>query len=404
MSSASQFTPQQRRRATLLLFFVLLLIMMGFSILFPVKAYYMETFGADAFIMGLISTVYSLMQFIFAPLWGRLSDRVGRRPVLMAGLLGFVVSQTLFGLATRIWMLFAARTVGGILTAAAMPTAMAYIADITPPEDRAKGMGLLGAAFGLGVIVGPGVGGVLGNYSLGLPFFVSAGIAFLAFLCVAAFLPESLPPETRQAKHEEPTGSRWAAFTGEMASLYLITLALSLGMVGIEATFSFFAAERLELELNETSWIFVVMGIVATLVQGFVVGPVQKALGEPRMMLVGLLVGAVGMAAVITTTNPVLVTIAICVLSVGTSLARPANSALISKQAKVGQGIAIGLMDSFDSLGRIVGPTAAGYIFRISPALPYLSGAILFLIAFGLALFWSLGRRPGTGMTSSAGE
>jgi len=402
MNSAAQFTPQQRHRATLLLFFVLLLIMMGFSVLFPIKAYYLEQFGADAFIMGLISTVYSLMQFIFAPLWGRLSDRVGRRPVLMVGLLGFVVSQTLFGLAKAIWMLFAARILGGMLSAAAMPTAMAYIADITPPEERAKGMGLLGAAFGLGVIVGPGVGGVLGTISLGLPFFVSAGLAFVAFLGVLAFLPESLPPEVRQAAHKEEARSRWEAFSPDMAALYLVTLALSLGMVGIEVTFSFFAADRLQLAVNETSWIFVVMGIVASIVQGFLVGPVQKAIGESRMMLGGLVIGALGMAGVILTTNPVLVTVAICVLSVGTGLARPANSALISRHARVGQGIAIGLMDSFDSLGRIIGPTAAGFIYRVSPTLPYLSGALLFLVAFGLGLFWSVSAR--TSVTSSASQ
>jgi len=388
MNSAPEMTAQQRHRAMLLLFFVLLLVMMGFSVLFPIEAYYIKQFGADSFTMGLISAVYSLMQFIFAPIWGRISDRVGRRPVLMLGLLGYVISQVLFGLATQVWMLFGARALGGILSAATMPTAMAYIADITPPEERAKGMGLTGAAFGLGVIIGPAVGGVLGSYSLGLPFFVSAALAFLALLGVLTFLPESLPREARNVHHEEHHESRWKAFSGKMATLYLVTLALSLGMVGIEVTFSFFAAERLQLDPSQTSLIFVVMGIVSVIVQGFLVDRVQKAIGEPRMMLAGLLIGAAGMAAVAFTNTAVAATIAICVLSVGSGFARPANSSLISRNAGSQQGTAIGLMDSFDSLGRIVGPTVAGFIYRLNPTLPYASGAILFLVALGLSLFW----------------
>jgi multidrug resistance protein len=379
-----------------LLFGVLLLVMMGFSVLFPIEAYYVKRFGADAATMGIITGIYSLMQFLFAPIWGRLSDRVGRRPVLMIGLLGYVVSNVMFGLATQLWMLFAARTLAGLLSAAAMPTAMAYIADITPPEDRAKGMGLLGAAFGLGVILGPGLGGALGTIALGLPFFVSAGLSFVAFLCVLAFLPESLPPAARRGadKRHEP---RWKAISGETAALYGVTLALSLGMAGIEVTFAFFAADRLHLQPNQTSWIFVVMGIVSVIVQGGLVGKAQKALGEPHMMLAGLVVGALGMAGVALTHGAVAATAAICVLAVGSGFARPANSALISRRARGGQGVAIGLMDSVDSLGRIIGPTAAGAIYRVGPGLPYVTGASLFAIAFGLSLFWVL-------TAASAGE
>lgn len=389
MSVNVQLSAKKRRLALGLMFGVLLLVMMGFSVLFPIQADYAEQFGVDAAVMGMISGIYSLMHFICAPIWGRISDRVGRRPVLMIGLLGYVFSQTVFGLATEVWMLFAARTLAGILSAGAMPTTMAYIADITPPEERAKGMGLMGAAFGLGVILGPGVGGVLGTISLGLPFFVSAGLSLLAFLTVLFLLPESLPPEARTVR-EQKRESRWKALTGEMAALYGVTFALSLGMVGVEHTFSFFAAERLRLEPDQTSWIFVIMGIVAVIVQGGLVGRVKKALGEPRMALVGLAVGALGMALVPLTTSPVVVTVAICVLAVGNSLAQPANSALISQRAKVGQGTAIGLMDSFNALGRIIGPTAAGAIFNLNPGLPYVSGAVLFALALGLSLFWSL--------------
>lgn len=372
-----------------LLFGVVLLIMLGFSVLFPVEPYYVKTFGADARTMGFITAIYSTMQFIFAPLWGRLSDRVGRRPVLMIGLLGFIIGQTFFGLATQLWMLFAARGLAGILSAAALPTAMAYVADITPPEDRAKGMGLIGAAFGLGVIIGPGIGGTLGHLYIALPFFVSAGLAALALLGVASVLPESLPPEARTGQ-EQQKSSRWSAFSWEIAALFGVTFALSLGMTGIEVTFGFFAADRLGLESNQVGWVFMIMGVVASIVQGMLVGKLQKRLGEARLTLVGLLLGAIGMVGVALSGSTVTATAAICVLAAGTGLARPANSALISRRAPGGQGVAIGLMDSFDSLGRIAGPIVGGTLYRRGMTLPYVSGGAMFTIALLLSLFWSV--------------
>jgi len=393
MSSSAALTPRQRRQAMALLFSVLLLVMMGFSVLFPIQAYYIRQFGADTLTMGLLTSIYSVMHFIAAPIWGRISDRVGRRPVLMAGLLGFVFSQLMFGLATQIWMLFVARTLGGLLSAAAMPTAMAYIADVTSEEERAKGMGLMGAAFGLGVIIGPAIGGPLGTISLALPFFVSASLSFLAFLGVLTILPESLPAEVR-GERKSSRKSRWGTFSPHMTALYLITLVLSLGMAGVETTFSFLAADVLHLGPDGVSWVFVAMGIVSVIVQGGLVGRIQKALGETRMMILGLVIATIGMAWVVFIQSPVWATVAICVLAVGMSLARPANSALISRHARTGQGVAIGVMDSFDSLGRIIGPSLGGAIYKLGPTLPYASGALLFAVACGLALFWSLAGVP----------
>ncbi len=398
--------PAQRKRAMGLLFGVLLLIMIGFSVLFPVEPYYVRKFGADASTMGWIVGIYSMMQFIFAPVWGRISDRVGRKPVLMVGLLGYVIGQTLFGLAGSLWMLFAARTIAGILSAAALPTAMAYIADITPPAERAKGMGLLGAAFGLGVIIGPGIGGALGGISLALPFFLSAGIAALALVGVYSLLPESLAPSARIGKHEQR--SRWSAFTWDIAALYGVTLALSLGMTGIEVTFGFFAADRLGLQPSGTGWIFVAMGVVASIVQGYMVGKLQPKLGESRMMLYGLSIAVLGFAGVAISHSAVAATVAICVLAMGSGLSRPSNSALISRRAPGGQGLAIGLMDSFDSLGRILGPLVGGYLYKVGVTMPYISGAVLYGIALVLSTTWALsvgllGRRAAIGDSGSAG-
>lgn len=392
--AVTELKPAQRRSAMFLLFGIVLLIMIGFSVLFPVEPYYVKQFGADAGTMGWITAIYSLMQFIFAPLWGRLSDRIGRRPVLMIGLLGYIIGQTFFGLATSLWMLFAARAIAGMLSAAALPTAQAYMADITPPEERARAMGITGAAFGLGVIIGPAMGGILGNIRLALPFFVSAGLATIALIGVIFLLPESLSMAVREAAANKPAQSRWAAFTWETAALYAVTFVLSLGQSGMEVTFGFLAGERLHLNPNQTGLVFMVMGVVATFVQGFLVGKAQKKIGESWMTIVGMAVGAIGMYALAVGSTTLAATLAICVLAIGTSLARPANSALISRRAKVGQGVAIGLMGSFDSLGRIGGPILGGYLYKQGMSLPYVSGGSLFLLALVIAATWA--RSAGT--------
>lgn len=371
----------------LLLFLVLLLMMVGFSVLFPVEPYYVRRFGMDSWMMGLLVAGYSTMQFIFAPIWGALSDQVGRRPLLLLGLTGFVLTQLFFGLATARWMLFAARYGAGILSAATLPTAMAYIADITAPEERARGMGLIGAAFGLGVIVGPGIGGTLGQISLALPFFVSAGAGLLAAICVAVLLPESRPAASDRERTSHRR-SRWAGYRRELGPLYLVTLVLSLGMAGVEMTFGFFAADRLELSPRGTAGIFVVLGVVAGLTQGLLVGRVTHRLGEFRTMLAGLAAGGLGMVAIGLSSSRISAGIGISLLALGMGLARPANSALISRQAGGQQGTVLGVMGSFDSLGRIGGPLLGGLLYRRGLSLPYFSGAALTLLALGLAAYW----------------
>src|SRR5690625_670377 len=191
-----------QKRILGLLFAVLFLVMMGFSILFPVEPYYLQTFGATSATMGWLTASFSLAQFIFSPLWGRLSDRVGRKPVMMIGMAGYGLSMALFALAQSIPHLFLARSLAGILSSATLPTAMAVISDTTSEENRAKGMGLLGAAFGLGAIFGPFVGGVLGDIAIRLPFFVTALLSLITVVFVWRMLPESL-------KHEARTESSW---------------------------------------------------------------------------------------------------------------------------------------------------------------------------------------------------
>src|SRR5690554_6089291 len=185
---------QAVRKPVLILSFTMLVVSLGYSMALPVMPFYIERLGAGGREMGWLTASYAMMQFICAPLWGVLSDRIGRRPVLTAGVLGYAVTLLMFGLASSYWMLFAARSLSGILSSATMPTAMAFIGDSEVEAERSRGMGQLGAAMGLGVVIGPLFGGLLSAEILALPFFVGAGMAFLAFLLVVFVLPEPLQP------------------------------------------------------------------------------------------------------------------------------------------------------------------------------------------------------------------
>ena len=177
----------ETKKALPILFAVMFLVMVGFGIIIPVLPFYAENIGASSLQLGLLMAVYSVMQFLFAPMWGRISDRIGRKPVMMIGIFGLAVSFFLMGLSSELWMLFAARVIGGFLSSANMPTVTAYVADITTPEDRGKGMGVVGAAIGLGFIFGPAIGGIFSKTSLNMPFYIAGAASLLTFFIVGFF-------------------------------------------------------------------------------------------------------------------------------------------------------------------------------------------------------------------------
>jgi multidrug resistance protein len=372
-----------QRRILGILFAVLFIVMMGFSILFPVEPYYARTFGGTAATMGWLMACYSLAQFIFSPIWGRLSDRVGRKPIMLVGLAGYALSMTLMGFATSLPGLFVARTLAGILSSATLPTAMAVIADSTTESERAKGMGILGAAFGLGVIFGPFIGGTLGAVQITLPFFISAGLAAFTFLLVLAILPESHKVRDRASADAAPhrAGSRWSAFNRETVGLYLMAFVVTFSLAGLETSFPFLASDRLGLNERSVGYVYAVMGFVAAVVQGGLVGVLKKAIGEERMIPAGLFVSALGMAGIAIAPSPVMATVAISLFGAGHGLIRPANASLISQRAKVGHGLAIGLLDSMDSLGRILGPVVGGALYAMRGSLPFVSGSVMNVLA-----------------------
>src|SRR5437660_165176 len=317
----SQFRVMTRFRGARLvlpiLFVTVFLDLVGFGIIIPFLAYYVESFGARAAVVGLLMSSYSLAQFVFAPVWGRVSDRVGRRPILLLGLLGSVAGYTLFGLAGTLGLLFAGRVLMGIF-GATIPTAQAAVADVTAPQDRARGMGLLGAAIGLGFILGPALGGVLSNLSsvLRLPLFesnpyalpclASAALAALNLIAAAVFLPESLPRERRDTHLAERFSrfellSRWLT-DRRLRLLVLVYFLFMLGFTMMEATLTLFIERRIGPPdhaqlVRRVGYLFGFIGIIQVALQGGLVGRLARVFGERNLLVTGCVATALALTA-----------------------------------------------------------------------------------------------------------
>lgn len=381
------------KKALPILFLVMFLVMVGFGIIIPVIPFYAEEIGATPTQLGLLMAVYSLMQFLFAPMWGRISDRIGRKPVIMIGILGLSLSFFLMALSTELWMLFAARIIGGFLSSANMPTVMAYVADITSEEDRGKGMGIIGAAVGLGFIFGPAIGGVFSQSSLSTPFFLAGATSLVTFLFVTFVLKESLSPEQRSDQQKERT-SLLKALNGPLSMLFLLQLFVSLSLAGLEATFAYFAAEKAGLGSVELGYIFMIMGLAGAIVQGGLVGRLTKTLGEGMVIQLGIIISAAGFGLILLTEGFGTAALFLTIFGIGNGLIRPSVSSLLTKKSTAGHGGTTGLLSSFDSLGRIIGPPLGGWLFSIAIGMPYISGIVLSMVALVLYQFYQARSKP----------
>ncbi len=384
-------TQQTQRKNLAVLSFALVVVMLGFGMVVPVFPFYIERMGAGGSAFGLLVAIAALTELLFGPLWGSLSDRTGRKPILMIGLFGYALSLLLFGLSTRLWMLFAARALSGVLSSATVSPAMAYIGDSTPAAPRGGGMGTLGAAAGLGIILGPALGGWLAGDSLSTPFFIGAGIALVALLLVALLLPESLPRQARQPERRVgflSVKDLGQAVRSPIGVLLLLVFLATLGTSNFESIFSLYAVQGLGYGPERIGAILSVVGVVALVGRGVLTGLLTRRWGEPIVIQGALLAGAATFVLLLLARSftAVLLTAGLFVLI--TAFLRPAIHSLTSQRATVGQGTAMGLSNSFVSLGRVVGPLWAGAVFDLRPTYPYLSGAVILLAVFLASLRW----------------
>ncbi|MCC6628966.1 MAG: MFS transporter [Chloroflexi bacterium] len=368
------------KRSPLLVVYVTVFIdLLGFGIILPALPYYATAFGATGVWVGALLTAYSAAQFLSAPVLGRLSDRVGRRPIILLSLAGSAVSLLVTGLATNLPVLLAARTLAGLF-GGSISAAQAYIADVTAPTDRARAMGLLGAAIGLGFVLGPALGALLSPAGFGTAAFVAAGLAAANLVFGLVALTESRPAERRTATRARST---WANFLDALrhpsvsrilAGIFLTTLAF----VSMETTFALLGQQRFGLDTRGFGLVLTYVGIIAVIVQGGLVGRLARRYGERALAVAGA--GAIGAGLAALAIAPSLPTalVALTGLAVGHGLATPTLPTLLSRESDVDeQGGALGLGQSVAAAARAIGPLLAGWLFDIQALLPYLGGALL---------------------------
>ena len=384
-------SPPHQRSALSVIFLTVFVDLLGFGIVLPLLPYYAREFHASSTVAGALIAVYSAMQFVCAPLWGRWSDRIGRRPVILISLAGSTVSYLLFALANGIGLLFVSRIFAGI-AGANIPVAQAFIADSTSEEDRARGMGLIGAAFGLGFVFGPAVGGLLAHYGHAAPGFAAAVICGLNLVTAFWRLPESLAPEYRhESRGPHPLMQmRQALGRPQLAALMFLFAAVVFSFSTVETTLSLLCAAVYHLSASQIYWLFAYLGVMTTVMQGGLLGRLSQRIDESHLVVIGAALLAVGIVATPHSPPVAPLLLALGAIAFGQGITSPVLSSLISKASGgKSHGGVLGISQSLGSLARILGPLWGGVLFDYGgPSAPYWSTAALMLIAacVGLSL------------------
>src|SRR6185369_2058597 len=356
----------------LLIFLTVFIDMVGFGIVIPVLPLYAEHFHATPVEIGWLTGIYSGMQILFVPILGKLSDRFGRRPILIVSLLGTAIGFLIMGWATSLALLFVARIIDGA-SGGNISTAQAYIADISTPENRSRSMGIIGAAFGLGFTFGPMIGGILSRISYGAPFYFAAALAAVNVVLLYFILPESLSAEYRSKPHErtrlvEIFQHGHGRLFGTIVATYFFTIT---GFAIMTTLFALFTEKHFGFDAHQTGYVFGFIGIISVILQGGLIGRLIKTFGETALARFGLLLLAIGLAVLsLVPTIPMLLLIC-AVIAIANGLSTPTLTGLASQTVDRGwQGRALGVMQSAGSLARLIGPLLAGWLLTFDLGRP----------------------------------
>jgi MFS transporter, DHA1 family, tetracycline resistance protein len=377
------------------LFLIVLIDLIGFGLVIPLLPFYAERFSATPQEVTVLMATFSAMQTLAAPIWGRLSDRAGRRPVLMVSMAAAALAYLWMAFADALWMLFAARALAGIC-AGNIGAAQAYIADVTPPEKRAHGMGMIGAAFGLGFIIGPALGGVVAGHNtatadLRTPGLIACGLSLVALLGVLVVLKESLPaglpPRPRKGRI---AALRDALARKSLARLLVVFFLAIVAFGGMEATFALWAMAQFNYGPAQIGYIFTYIGVLSAVMQGGLIGRLTARFGEEKLLVAGLALIALGLLAIPAAHDLPMLVVAVSCLALGMGAMQPSLNSLISRRAGVDeQGEILGVAQSVASLSRVLGPLLAGALFAgLGRDSPFLAGMVLVVAA--AALSWRL--------------
>jgi DHA1 family tetracycline resistance protein-like MFS transporter len=384
------------------LFLTVFLDLLGFGLVIPFLPGIARRLGAGDFVATFPGAVFSVMQFLFIPIWGRLSDRIGRRPVLLWSIAASAIGMALLGVAPTLPLLIGARVWSGIATAN-IAVAQAYIADVTPPEQRARGMGIIGIAFGLGFILGPFIGGELSRFAIAgregaLPAFVAAGLSVINLLLAFRTLPESLPAaargkHTRRAVPLDLGALRTTVRIPGIGAAVAINFLLVLWFAGMEQTFRLFTADGFGMSDAGTGRVFGVVGIVSAIMQGGLIPRLAPRLGEARLIKAGVLIQAgafalLGLSTTLGGWGMAALFVSAGLIALGNGATQPTLPAFVSRRAPAGtQGGTLGTLQSAAALARALGPLVGGALYAsIDPRAPYLIGAGGLVMAWVIAL------------------
>jgi DHA1 family tetracycline resistance protein-like MFS transporter len=380
-----------------ILFLIVFVDLIGFGIIIPLLPFLGEHFQASPAEVGLLMAIFSLAQFVFAPIWGRLSDTIGRRPVLICSLAGSVIAYLALAFADALWMLFVARAFAGVM-AGNISTAFAYVADVTTPAARARGMGIIGAAFGLGFIFGPAIGGVLAGADLAAiefrnPALAAAAISAVALILTIVFLKESLSAEIRAQHRATPRRNRWSALFDalnrrSLAHLIGIAFLATCVFAGMETTFAMWSRRAFGWGPMQNGYLFGFVGLVSAIIQGGLVGRLARRYGEAKLIVLGAAALALGMLAIPIAGSLPLLVVAMTLVAAGFGLMTPSLNSLISLQVSAAfQGGTMGVARSATTLARVLGPAWAGLLFEHAGRdWPFFAGAAVMVVVIALLL------------------
>lgn len=362
------------------------------TMIFPLLPSYAEHFHASNFFIGMLAASFALAQLLSSPFWGILSDRLGRKKIILFGLAGLAFSFLVFAVTGNIVTLFLSRFIQGIFSGAIMPSARAYIADLTSKENRVKAMGRIGAALGTGVILGPALGGILSESQLALPFLIAALLAIANFIFVFLLMPES--PKEKMSSGHIGIHLVFVSFKhlakgmkGDLAPLFFLSFLWSFAVSNNQVNIPLLGTNSFSLSASHIGLGFTFMGIVSAVTQFLFITKISLQFGQKKTALAGLVI--MGFSII---TMPFLphsawfLYLAMACAGLGSALARPIITAMLSEETKEGQGITMGTANSFESLGRLVGPLLGGTLFGLSMTLPFVAlGATTALCALLIA-------------------
>lgn len=400
-------------------FLVVMIDLLGFGIVLPLLPFYAQEFSASAVTIGLLYSVYSFMQLIFSPIWGSWSDRIGRRPIMLMSTFGAVIAYIIFGFAGSLGVLFISRIVAGMM-GGNISTAQAYIADVTDAENRARGMGLIGAAFGIGFVVGPATATGLihpsfhefvasigfSDFALwmdanrfALPGFFAAFLSLCSFMMVLFKLPETVDrSQSKEKVYRRPSvfstrfwrllsEQKGASARGFLIPLILGFFLLSFGESSLYSAFPLFAESQLNMSAEDVGIQFFYIGIIAVVVQGFLIKPLTNVFAEEKIFLAGNILMVIGLGLIPLAHNMLTLALFLCLMALGKSLNTPTITSLISQEAnEENYGAVMGASQGLSGLGRMIGPTWGGALFALYFGLPFVATAIIVAVTIWIAV------------------